>query len=68
MNREPWILLSDVPDIVYREIGHRPTRQTVYNWVRRGWLKVENHRPMRTTMTWIMSFLDKNRGTTLDVG
>jgi len=30
------MLISHVPDMVYRKTGIRPTRQTIYNWAKRG--------------------------------
>ena len=56
-----WIPLNDVPKIVEMETGHLYTRQTFYNWVRRGWLKTQGHYPKRTTRRWILDALENRR-------
>lgn len=53
-----WIPLIKVPDIVEKETGYRPTRQTVYNWARRGWLHVGVYKPLRTTRRWVLKCLE----------
>lgn len=53
-----WVPLSAVPAIVEKEIGYRPTRQTVYNWVKSGRLRAGKFKPVRTTRRWLLEFLD----------
>ena len=43
---------------VEKETGYRPTRQTVYNWARRGWLHVGVYKPLRTTRRWVLKCLE----------
>jgi len=53
-----WVSVAKAARLVELETGHRPTRQTIYNWVERGWLKVGPFRPMRTTRHWILECLN----------
>lgn len=53
-----WVTLAEVPAIVDKEICYLPTRQTVYNWVRSGKLKVGKYKPIRTTRRWVLEFLE----------
>lgn len=53
-----WVSVTKATKLVELETGHRPTRQTIYNWVRRGWLKVGPFRPLRTTRRWILDCLN----------
>jgi len=55
-----WVPLADVPAIVETETGQEPSRQTVYNWVKRGWLKIADFKPKRTTRVWIRECLDEH--------
>jgi len=52
-----WVPIKDVPEIVERETGHLPTTQTVYNWVRYGWLQTNGFRPLLTTRKWVLQCL-----------
>lgn len=53
-----WVSVAQVPKLVELETGHRPTRQTVYNWIEKEWLKVGPFRPLRTTRRWIIDCLN----------
>jgi hypothetical protein len=55
---ELWLMLSEVPIYVDQLTGYQPTRQTVYNWVKRGWLKITDFPPKRTTRTWVKECLN----------
>lgn len=60
MNKNPladWVALRDVPRLVELETGKRPSRQTIYNWAKKGWLKVGDYKPWRTTRAWILECL-----------
>lgn len=64
MNKNPladWVKLSDVPELVELETGERPSRQTIYNWAKNGWLKVGDYKPLRTTRAWIRECLENHR-------
>ena len=58
-----WIPLTAVPEIVERETGYRPTRQTVYNWAHREWLRVGAFKPLRTTRKWVRECLADHKQT-----
>ena len=60
-HRVDWIPLSDVPRIVDFETGYKPTRQTIYNWARRGWLKTNGMHPLKTTKPYVMDCLARHR-------
>lgn len=63
MNKNPladWVRLSDVPGLVELETGRKFTRQTIYNWVKNGWLKVGEYKPYRTTRAWIRECLNNH--------
>lgn len=53
-----WVSVAEVPRLVGLETGKRPTRQTVYNWIERGWLKVGPFKPLRTTRRDILNCLN----------
>lgn len=36
MKTNDLIKIADIPDYVYKLVGKRPTRQTVYRWIRVG--------------------------------
>ena len=57
---EVWLMLSEVPELIDRLTGYRPTRQTVYNWVRRGWLKRTETQPFRTRRDWVVECLNEH--------
>lgn len=59
--RIEWIRLRDVPRIVEQITSWRPTRATVYGWVRRGWLKTTDHRPVRTARHWLLDCLNTHK-------
>lgn len=55
-----WVTLAQAAKIIEKEIGTRITRQTVYNWAKRGWLRVGTFRPLRTTRRWILACLNEH--------
>lgn len=55
-----WIKLSEVPAIVEKETGWRPTRQVVYYWAtdtKGKRLQIGEFYPLRTTRRWVLEFL-----------
>ena len=55
-----WVRLSEVPDLIKKVSGHRPSRAMVYRWAEAGKLRVANYRPLRTRRAWIMDFLEEH--------
>ena len=56
-----WVQLGDVPALVGKATGHRPSKATVYNWAKAKKLKVANYRPLRTKRSWVLAFLKKHK-------
>ena len=56
-----WIRLTSVPKIVEQETGYKYTIATVYNWARRGWLRTNGYKPLRTTRRWVLDFLAEHK-------
>lgn len=56
-----WLSLTQVPAIIEKETGWRPTRETVYMWAKSRKLKTNGFRPLRTTRRWILDCLEARR-------
>lgn len=59
-----WMNLNEVPALVERATGWKPSNMTVYTWVKKGHLKSNGYRPLRTTRRWVQDYIDTYRKAT----
>lgn len=53
--------IPDVVEMVEFRTGIQTSRQTIYNWIKWGWLRTTGFKPVRTKKIWVAECLDQHR-------
>lgn len=62
MAEEQPLSIIEACTLVASETGSRPTRQTLYNWIKWGWLQtIGPYRPIRVTRAGVLNCLANYR-------